>query len=212
MISIFSNLFISSPTPTFSDNNIFLRFAQKDDYKEWSSLRLKNMDYLTPFEPTWNKSDLSESAFMKRLSHYKNQAKTRAEFQFFIFLQNKEIKTLVGAISLSNIRYNAARHVTLGYWLSEEENNKGIMSKSVKLILPFIFDSLQLVRVHAACLPHNIASRKLLEKNGFEEEGYSKDYLQINGIWQDHVLYALTKEKYLSLYTCETNKTALPKE
>ncbi|MCF6344798.1 MAG: GNAT family N-acetyltransferase [Devosiaceae bacterium] len=209
---MFSNLFSSSPTPTFSNNNIFLRFAQKNDYKEWSSLRLKNMDYLAPFEPKWHKSDLSESAFIKRLFHYENHAKTKTEFQFFIFLQNKGIKTLVGAISLSNIRYNAARHVTLGYWVSEEESNKGIISKSVKLILPFIFNSLQLVRVHAACLPHNIASRKLLEKNGFEEEGYSKDYLQINGIWQDHVLYALTREKYLSLNTCETNKTALPKE
>jgi ribosomal-protein-alanine N-acetyltransferase len=55
----------------------------------------------------------------------------------------------------------------------------------------FAFDSLRLHRVEAACLPENQASRRLLLRVGFSEEGYARQYLKINGRWQDHLLFAL---------------------
>ena len=64
------------------------------------------------------------------------------------------------------------------------------------LILPFFFDALGLHRLQAAFLPHNIASRRVLEKNGFKEEGFAENYLQIDGKWADHVLFALTRERW----------------
>jgi ribosomal-protein-alanine N-acetyltransferase len=64
------------------------------------------------------------------------------------------------------------------------------MSAAVAAVIPFAFGALRLHRVEAACIPTNAASMRLLEKAGFEREGYARQYLCINGAWQDHVLYA----------------------
>jgi [ribosomal protein S5]-alanine N-acetyltransferase len=65
------------------------------------------------------------------------------------------------------------------------------MTAAVRAVIPFVFDSLELHRLEAACLPSNTASIRLLEKTGFKGEGLARRYLRINGVWQDHLLYAL---------------------
>src|SRR5690606_28086395 len=94
------------------------------------------------------------------------------------------------------IRRRAAQYGNLGYWMGEEFAGRGLMSEAVATLLPFYFETLGLHRLHAACLPHNAASRRVLEKNGFREEGYALNYLQIDGKWADHVLFALTRETW----------------
>jgi ribosomal-protein-alanine N-acetyltransferase len=64
------------------------------------------------------------------------------------------------------------------------------MSAALRALMPFSFASLRLHRLEAACIPDNAASIGLLEKTGFMREGYARSYLCINGIWQDHLLYA----------------------
>jgi ribosomal-protein-alanine N-acetyltransferase len=71
---------------------------------------------------------------------------------------------------------------------------KGLMSESIKLIKEFIFDELNLHRVEAACLPRNERSLKTLEKNNFCIEGLVRQYLKINGKWEDHLLLSCIKE------------------
>src|SRR5690606_19857479 len=99
-------------------------------------------------------------------------------------------------ITLSNIRRRAAQFGNLGYWMGQDFAGQGLMSEAVATIVPFVFDQLDLHRIHAAFLPGNIASRRVLEKNGFVEEGYAQNYLQIDGRWADHVLFGLTRELY----------------
>jgi len=65
------------------------------------------------------------------------------------------------------------------------------MTEGLRCLLPFAFGRLALHRVEAACLPRNEASRRLLDRIGFREEGFARQYLRIDGAWQDHVLYAL---------------------
>ena len=190
-------MFFNAEIPSFSNEDILLRTPKMSDFSQWQQVRIKNKNYLTPFEPRWHDIDLTKQSFKQRLKRQKKSMQEKTEFVFFIFLKQQSVQKLVGSISLSNIRYRAAYHVNIGYWMSEENSNKGIMSKSLALLLPFIFEDLKLQRANAACLIHNIASRKLLEKNGFEEEGLAKKYLQIDCQWRDHVLYGLTKESYL---------------
>ena len=89
----------------------------------------------------------------------------------------------------------ALRHGNLGYWLDEDLQNKGYMFEAANLVLNYAFDDLNLKRINAACLPHNVRSIKLLKKLGFEEEGYARKYFQINGVWQDHRLFGLCSDK-----------------
>jgi ribosomal-protein-alanine N-acetyltransferase len=80
--------------------------------------------------------------------------------------------------------------------MGEKYAGHGLMTEAVSLILPFVFNTLGLHRIHAAFLPNNVASRRVLEKNGFREEGYAENYLQIDGRWADHVMFGLTRERY----------------
>jgi len=71
---------------------------------------------------------------------------------------------------------------------------QGLMTAAVGAVASFAFGTLRLRRIEAACIPQNIPSIRLLEKSGFSREGYAREYLCINGVWQDHLLYARLKE------------------
>ena len=90
--------------------------------------------------------------------------------------------------------FDPQRRDCRGFWLDPEVWGQGLMTEAVRLVLPFVFNTLGLHRVHAAFLPNNAASRRVLEKSGFREEGYAENYLQIDGRWADHVMFGLTRE------------------
>jgi ribosomal-protein-alanine N-acetyltransferase len=97
---------------------------------------------------------------------------------------------LLGAITLDNIRRGPAQAGTLGYWIGERHARQGYMRETIEAVVHYAFRTLDLSRVEAACLPENAASRGVLEKTGFKYEGVAQSYLQINGRWRNHVLYA----------------------
>ena len=69
------------------------------------------------------------------------------------------------------------------------------MTDAVRALIPFVFGTLGLHRIEAACLPENEPSRSLLAKIGFREEGLARKYLLINGEWSDHVQFALLEDE-----------------
>lgn len=188
----------SSPAPLIAlrGPRVLLRLPQMTDYDNWYALRRASRDFLRPFEPRWTEADLSRRVFSQRVKRAREEAEEGTDYSFFIFLANGPRETLVGGVTLSNVRRRAAQFVNLGYWMGQEFAGKGLMTEAVGVSLPFVFDTLDLHRVHAAFLPGNTASRRVLEKNGFVEEGFAEKYLQINGRWEDHVLFGLTRERY----------------
>lgn len=173
-----------------------LRLPQMRDYQDWYTLRRASQDFLRPFEPRWTELDLTKRVFSMRVRRARQEAEEGTDFTFFVFLTEGGKEVLAGGVTLSNIRRRAAQFVNLGYWMGQQYAGKGLMSEAVGLTVPFIFDTLDLHRINAAFLPHNIASRRVLEKNGFAEEGYAERYLQINGRWEDHILMGLTRERW----------------
>ncbi len=99
-------------------------------------------------------------------------------------------QVLLGGLTLANVRRGVAQAGSLGYWIGGPYARRGHMTAAVRALLPFAFGALRLHRVEAACIPSNAASIRLLENSGFAREGYAREYLCINGIWQDHLLYA----------------------
>ncbi len=188
----------SSPASliTLRSSRLLLRLPRHGDYLAWYGLRKTSRDFLKPFEPRWTEADLARSVFTTRVKRARQEAEMGSDYSFLIFSTAGDAETLVGGITLSNIRRRAAQFVNLGYWMGREFAGQGVMSEAVGLTLPFVFDSLELHRIHAAFLPGNTASRRVLEKNGFAEEGFATAYLQIDGRWEDHVLFGLTRERY----------------
>lgn len=188
--------FAREETPVLTAPRVTLRSPRPTDFPAWHQLRRLSRDFLKPFEPRWTDADLTERAFLARVRRGREEARAGTDFTYFLFLHSEPGAPLVGGITLSNIRRRAAQFVNLGYWMGQPYAGHGLMTEAVGAVVPFCFDALGLHRIHAAFLPDNMASRRVLEKNGFREEGYADNYLQIDGRWADHVLFGLTRERY----------------
>ncbi len=170
---------------------LYLRFPRPGDWSEWAKLRAESRDFLVPWEPAWPSDALTRMAFRRRLRRYARKSRDDQGYAFFIF--RKSDHALLGGITLSNIRRGIAQSCSVGYWVGKRHARHGHMSEALRAVLPFIFDDLGLRRLEAACLPTNEASKSLLRKVGFTQEGYAREYLCINGAWSDHLLFALLK-------------------
>ena len=171
--------------------NVYLRTPVGADYANWAELREQSRAFLTPWEPTWPVDDLTRSSYKRRIKRYQREIRDDSGYAFFLFRQSDD--ALIGGIRLSHIRRGVAQSCSLGYWMGECYAAKGHMTAAVRAVLPFIVDVLHLHRIEAACLPHNKASMRLLEKVGFQHEGRARSYLCINGLWQDHMLFAFVE-------------------
>jgi ribosomal-protein-alanine N-acetyltransferase len=175
-------------------NAVFLRPPQMDEWAAWAELRAESRQFLTPWEPTWPPDALNESAYMRRVRRLATEWKTDEGYSFHVF--QRERGCLVGGIGLTQVKRGVAQMATLGYWVGEPFQSRGYTTEAVKLICHFAFTQLNLHRVEAACLPENIASRRVLEKAGFVREGYARLYLKIAGEWRDHLTFALLQEDF----------------
>ncbi len=178
-----------SETPVISGENLFLRTPSLADYPAWTELRAESRIFLTPWEPTWPADDLTRTAFRRRIRRYQLEVREDHAYPFFIFRQADY--RLLGGITLSNVTRGMTQTATVGYWMGEQHAGRGHMTRAVRALAPFAFATLRLHRLEAACLPHNGASMRLLEKVGFRREGLARGLVCINGRWQDHVVFAL---------------------
>lgn len=191
--------FARDDTPVLIGSRVTLRAPRPSDFQAWHNLRKSSRAFLKPFEPRWTEADLAHRVYSARLRRSLQESREGSDFTFFIFLQQSGGEVLAGGVTLSNIRRRAAQFGNLGYWMGQDYAGQGLMTEAVRLVVAHAFDGLLLHRVHAAFMPHNMASRRVLEKNGFKEEGFAENYLQIDGRWADHVLFGLTRERYETL-------------
>ena len=182
--------------PVLHGQGLLLRPPRPADYADWAELRDLSRDYLQPWEPQWAEDDLSRASFKRRLSIYSREMELGTAFPLFVF--RLEGERLMGAITLSNIRRGVAETGTMGYWIGQPFAGQGVATRGVGLALDFAFKGLKLHRVEAACVPSNKASRRVLEKAGFREEGLAKAYLKINGQWADHSLFGILAHEHQS--------------
>lgn len=185
---------VTLPNITLSAFRVTLRPPQAGDYQQWSKVRRRNRDYLQEFEPTWPKNCLGKEFFTRRLRRQIADWRSGRAYSFLIFKKDNDV--LIGGVNINHVCRGAAQYGTLGYWLDEAEQGMGYMAESLRLIINFGFKDLRLHRFNAGCLAHNERSANLLLKLGFEEEGFAKNYVQINGAWQDHRLFGLPIESW----------------
>ena len=187
---------IKSPpkSPILEGDGVRLRAAQLTDHAAWSRLREMSRAHLTRWEPDWTERDTTLDAYRNRLRLQERVLRSGAALALLAFKESNG--EMIGGVTLSDIRQFASRSAAIGYWIGEPHLRKGYGAASVKLVLDHGMFELRLNRIEAACQPGNIASRRLLEKLGFKEEGLARDFLYINGEWRDHALFAVTARDY----------------
>lgn len=165
-----------------------LRPPAHGDFRPWTALRRSSREFLAPWEPTWSADHLSRKSFTNRVHWAQRSISSGAALP--LFLVRRGDGALLGAITLDNIRRGPAQAGTLGYWIGEQHARQGYMGEAITALVHHAFGALDLSRIEAACLPENAASRAVLERTGFKYEGVAQSYLQIDGRWRNHVLYA----------------------
>jgi ribosomal-protein-alanine N-acetyltransferase len=179
----------ADPQPMVRGDGLYLRPAIGADYSAWARLREQSRAFLTPWEPTWPSDDLTRAAFRRRLRRQAEDIARDEGFAFLIFESTSD--ELLGGLTLGGIRRGVAQAATLGYWMGAPHAGKGRMTRAVAAVVRFGFDTLRLHRIEAACIPDNAPSIALLERNGFQREGFARAYLKIDDAWRDHILLAL---------------------
>jgi ribosomal-protein-alanine N-acetyltransferase len=191
-MALFRTVSFTEPVPAITGEGVVLRAPQPADFVEWAELREASRSFLVPWEPTWPADDLTRGAFRRRLRRYAEDQRADLAYPFFLFRQPDNV--LVGGLTLGNIRRGVAQVGSLGYWMGAPFAGQGYMSAAVRSVIGFAFGGLRLHRIEAACIPGNAASIRLLEKCGFTREGYARQYLCINGVWQDHLLFSRLRD------------------
>jgi len=174
---------------TIRGEGIYLRACQMRDYGEWAALRERSRAFLTPWEPVWPHDDLTRMAFRFRVKRHAEEAARDEAYSYFIFREDDD--ALLGGLSLGHVRRGVSQAATLGYWMGQPYAGQGIMTRAVRATIAYAFEFQGLHRIEAACLPTNEPSKRLLQRVGFQQEGYARSYLSINGQWRDHLLFAI---------------------
>lgn len=180
-------MFLRARPVRLETERIVLRLPAHGDFHAWTSLRQSSRDFLTRWEPVWSPDHLTRKSFVNRV--YWAARASRGGTALPLFLVRRD-GVLLGAITLDNIRRGPAQSGTIGYWIGQDFARQGYMREAIGVLVHHAFTALDLSRIEAACLPENVASRGVLEGSGFKYEGVAQSYLQIDGRWRNHVLYA----------------------
>ena len=179
--------------PVIRGEGLYLRYPRMADFPVWAKLRADSREFLTPWEPIWADDELTRSAFRRRIKRYQKETRLDSAYVFFVLRESDD--ALVGGCTISNVRRGVTQCCTLGYWIGSQFARQGYMTGALRALLPFVFRTLGLHRIEAACLTDNDASKNLLARVGLRQEGLARRYLLINGEWADHLLFALLKEE-----------------
>lgn len=179
----------------FTHPDFSLRLAQADDAQRLLDFRLRNREHLTPFEPQRHKSHYQLLFVQIYLEQLVQSMKDKKSVNFVILTPDE--RELIGTLNFSYIMPHPFNACYLGYALDKDYQGKGVMTQALQFGIDYLFTQKKLHRIMANYIPDNQRSGRVLERLGFEQEGFAKNYLEINGKWADHVLTALTNPKVM---------------
>ncbi|MFB6363897.1 GNAT family N-acetyltransferase [Paenibacillus elgii] len=175
-------------------DRIYIRPLDLPDVPALHLLRAENETFFRPFEPLQDSNAFTLDAVRESLVKTIAEREQDRTYAFGIFLNGTD--ELIGRATLSSIVRGPWQNANLGYYISERFNGQGYMSEAVSLVLQFAFKNCGLHRVQAAIMPRNRGSIRVVEKNAMRLEGLARNYLQIYGVWEDHAIYAMTREEW----------------
>ncbi|KHD26798.1 ribosomal-protein-alanine acetyltransferase [Vibrio caribbeanicus] len=181
---------ISTPQQVFEqDGDVTVRTAEPTDGKLISDYFTANRSHLKPWEPKREPAFYTESGWTQRL--IKLNELHRMGLGYYLLILDTESGEMLGTISFSNISRFPFHACNVGYSLGQCAQGRGVMSRALKLAVRYMFSIQNIHRIMASYMPRNQRSEAVLNRLGFKREGFAKDYLLIDGKWEDHNLTSL---------------------
>lgn len=166
---------------------------EPDDAKALLELRLRNRAFFQPFEPIREEKHFTLEEQEKEIRNGVTAAKQDQAYIYGVFLTGTN--ELIGRIALTGVSRGVFQNANLGYFIDQAHNGRGYATLAVSEMVRKAFGELGLHRIQAGVMPRNERSVRVLGKAGFRQEGLARRYLKINGIWEDHALFAITNEE-----------------
>jgi ribosomal-protein-alanine N-acetyltransferase len=175
-----------------SGDLVQIRPIVPDDAEEMLALVLANRAHLEPWEPLRNESWYTLEGQRAVLVRAVEQRESGQGYRFALVAGAR----IVGTVGLNEVVRGSFQNAYLGYWVAAASTGRGFATEGVRLTARFAFEEAGLHRVQAAVMPRNAASIRVVEKVGFRLEGQALRYVRIAGVWEDHLLFALTREEW----------------
>ncbi|KOO03563.1 ribosomal protein S5-alanine N-acetyltransferase [Vibrio nereis] len=186
---------VSTPQRVFEqDEDIILRTAEPMDGKLISDYFIANREHLREWEPVREEAFFTESGWTQKL--IKLNELHKMGLGYYMIITESETGQMLGTISFSNISRFPFYACNVGYSLGKEAQGRGVMTRALQMAVNYMFSIQNLHRIMAGYMPRNKRSEAVLHRVGFVKEGFAKDYLLINGRWEDHNLTSLINENW----------------
>lgn len=181
---------------TLFGKRVLLRELAPADFVKWQEVRRRNVEWLTKWEPARmpGAPDVVEDAqaYRSRCSARQRDRQLGTGYGFGLFIDGN----FAGEVNLNSVQRGPFQSCYIGYWIDEAQAGHGYIPEGVVVVCRYAFEQLHLHRVQAAIVPRNTASRRVVEKLKIREEGLAERYLEINGVWEDHLRFAITSEEW----------------
>ncbi len=179
--------------PSLLTSPVALRPLLTRDASAWRETRVRNADWLRAWEPTNPETPLYQSSlgpYISMVRTMRKEARHGVTLPWAMTCNGK----FAGQLTVGNIIWGSARTASVGYWIDQKFAGLGVTPTLLAMALDHCFGVVGLHRVEATIRPENRASRRVVEKLGFHEEGIRRRSLHVDGAWRDHICYAITAE------------------
>ncbi len=191
-----SSLVRRQPSLRLYGKRVMLRPLITSDFAAWREVRVRNESWLVPWEPM-RQPGLADptrdrTAFEARCHARERERAADHAYPFALFVDQQ----LAGEVNLNNVTRGALQSATVGYWIDQDRAGQGYIAEGVVVLARFAFEQLDLHRIEVCIVPRNVNSRRVMDKLRIRSEGVAERYLEIGGVWEDHVRYAITAEEW----------------
>jgi [ribosomal protein S5]-alanine N-acetyltransferase len=171
---------------------LVVRTPRRGDGAQYASYYAENKDFLQAWSPTFRREMFSARDWEDSIPLIYQQYVMGSAIRFGLYEEGQ----LIGVANVIDIKKSPAHFGTLGYTLSEDRQGRGLMREALEAVMDHCFGKMNLHRLTANYMPRNERSGRLLRKLGFNVDGYSRDYLLIDGKWEDHVMCSIINEQW----------------
>ena len=172
---------------------MYLKLAHPRMAREVADFNLRNREILQDVEPMRPSMFYTKKGQKQYLRMDYKDAMRGSEYRWFLTLKGD--KKVIGTVCIGNIMFGSVKSCVISYKIDKDWRNQGLCSEAVEEVIRFAFDGLRLHRIEAQVMPRNAKSQRIMRKFNFENEGLSKQCLEINGKWEDHYRYSLLNHK-----------------
>jgi ribosomal-protein-alanine N-acetyltransferase len=187
----------ASAATVLQGRRIQLRALELADFEAWREVRRRCAAWLVKWEPASppGQTDITgnRQAFAARCGARRREWQLGTGYGFGVFVDDR----FAGEINVNSVQRGPFQNAYVGYWIDEARAGRGYIPEALVTVARFAFEDIGLHRLQVAIIPRNVASRRVVEKVGLRDEGIAARYLEINGVWEDHIRYAITVEDWI---------------